>query len=566
MTNVISVRNLKKAYEEKVLFEGVNLDIQHGERIGIVGANGTGKTSLANILTGYTNQDAGSADVMGSVGYLQQSTEINRAGETIEVEGEFLKRTKELGILTDCTGSESYLSGGEKLKISLAKIWTSQPDILLLDEPTNHLDLKGIDWLISELSLFKGAVLIISHDRYFLDQIVDRILEIEDKEIHEYVGNYSDYRAEKKRRYEARLHHYQVQENERRRIEKHLESLENWSAKAHNQSTKQEGKKEYYRKKAKKMDKQVKSTRNRLQKKLEESGVERPQDEKKVRFQLQEDAGHGKRIIEANEIAMRFSSRTLFERTSFYIKKGERVGVIGENGSGKTTLLRLFVGENDCVEGELWRSPTLSVGYLSQDVHDLPEEENAIEALGYTTRDDIYQAKTILATMGLERTRQVIPIRMLSLGERTKIKLTGILMNKHDVLVLDEPTNHLDLPSREQLEETLMQFAGTVIIVSHDYYFMDKVCDRLIVHNKKRFQRVEMGLSEYETKKKSTTDPTTEDQKMLVENSISAIISEISVLPHDHPKIKELDASLAKLLKQKREIQASSKAKKRSIE
>lgn len=554
MTNVITVRNLKKAFEEKILFEEVNLDIKHGERIGIVGANGTGKTSLANILTGYTDQETGSIDVLGSVGYLQQSTEMNGADEQLAVEGEFLKRTKELGMLTDCTGSESYLSGGEKLKISLAKIWTSKPDILLLDEPTNHLDLKGIDWLINELSSFKGAVLIISHDRYFLDQTVDRILEIEEKQIHEYVGNYSDYRAEKKRRYDAKLHHFQVQENERKRIEKHLASLENWSEKAHNQSTKQEGKKEYYRMKAKKMDKQVKSTRKRLEKKLEDSGIERPKDEKKVRFQFQEDVGHGKRIIEASDVAMRFSSRTLFERTSFYIKKGERVGIIGENGSGKTTLLRLFVGEKNPSEGELWRSPSLSVGYLSQDVHDLPEEQNAIEALGFTTREDVYQAKTILATMGLERTRQVIPIRMLSLGERTKIKLTGILMSKHDVLVLDEPTNHLDLPSREAFEETLMQFSGTVIVVSHDYYFMDKICDRLIVHDEKKFQRVEMRLSEYETKKKSMTDPATEDQKMLIENSISAIISEISVLPPGDPKIKKLDATLARLMKKKREI------------
>ncbi|WP_270180679.1 ribosomal protection-like ABC-F family protein [Alkalihalobacillus sp. CinArs1] len=552
MTNMISVRNLTKAFEEKMLFENVNLTIEHGERIGIVGANGAGKTSLANILTGYSKQDDGAVDVRGSVGYLQQSTEM-KASNASSINGEFLKRTKELGMVREYSGSETHLSGGEKLKLSLAKIWAANPDILLLDEPTNHLDLKGVEWLINELSSFEGAVLIISHDRYFLDRSVNRVIEIEDRQVHEYVGNYSDYRAEKKRRYDEKLHHYHVQESERKRIEKHLASLENWSEKAHNDSTKQEGKKEYYRMKAKKMDKQVKSTRKQLQKKLDDSGIERPKDEQKVRFQFQESTGHGKRIIEASDIAVRFNDRTLFDKTSFYIKKGERVGIVGDNGCGKTTLLRLFVEEKECSEGEVWRSPSLSIGYLSQDVHDLPEDKDAIEALGYITRDDIYQAKTILATMGLERTRQTIPIRMLSLGERTKIKLTGILMNKHDVLVLDEPTNHLDLPSREQLEETLMEFGGTVIVVSHDRYFMDKMCDRLLVHEENRFHRVEMGLSEYETKKKSTTDPTSEEQKMLLENSISAIISEISLLPPGDPKIKELDVELSNLTKKKRE-------------
>lgn len=554
MVNKITIRNLNKAFNEKILFENVNLDIHQGERIGIVGSNGAGKTSLANILTGRLKQDGGTVSVEGSVGYLQQSTDITRHDEEFRSDSEYLKKSKELGMQHD--SMENFLSGGEKLKLSLAKIWSLQPEILLLDEPTNHLDLKGIEWLIRELESFGGTVLIISHDRHFLDQVVNRVLEIDHQKVNEYAGNYSDYQEEKQRRYESELHHYQVQENERKRIKKHLASLENWSEKAHNQSTKQEGKKEFYRVKAKKMDKQVKSTRKRLQKKLEESKVDRPKEEKYINFQFQAGSGRGKRIIEARNLSMKYNRRTIFDESSFYIKKGERIGVVGPNGCGKTTLLRMFVGENNGYDGELWRSPSLTVGYLSQDVHDLHSEQTAIEAIGLTTRDEIYQARTILASMGMDRTRQTVPIEQLSLGERTKVKLVSIIMNKHDVLILDEPTNHLDLPSREQLEETLLQYTGTLIVVSHDYYFINKICDRMIIHEDLRFQRVEMRLSEFEERKKSPTDSSkaSKDQKMLLENSISAIISEISLLDSGDPKIKELDEKLNELVKKKNEL------------
>ncbi|MGA9288176.1 MAG: ABC-F family ATP-binding cassette domain-containing protein, partial [Anaerobacillus sp.] len=464
--NVLSIKGLIKKFDEKTLFEDVNVAIHKGERIGIVGSNGAGKTSFAKIIAGDLKQDMGSIVIDGSIGYLRQSIDEAEVTQPIQDTRLLFKNQKELGIdhVQDETDSNK-LSGGEKLKRSLAGIWATQPEILILDEPTNHLDLKGVEWLIRELAHFRGAILVISHDRYFLDQTVSRIFEIESGCLTDYSGNYTAYRKEKQRRYDENLHHYHIQQKEKRRIEDQLAGLSNWSEKAHNQSTKQEGYKEHYRMKAKKMDSQVKSKRKRLEKELQNNKVVEPEEEQKVRFQFESKRTHGKRIVEAKSAGKCFGERWLFRDTSFYMKHGERIGLIGENGSGKTTFLRIILEEDSLSEGEIWKSPSLRIGYLSQDVQDLPEGKTVQNVLELTTRDDVFKAKSILASMGIERKRMDVPIWQLSLGERTKVKLTRMLMNDYDILVLDEPTNHLDLHTREQLEETLKQFEGTILIV-----------------------------------------------------------------------------------------------------
>ncbi len=555
--NVLSIKGLQKKYDDKTLFEDINVDIHRGERIGIVGSNGAGKTTLAKILAGDLKQDKGKVFVEGAIGYLRQSIDNAEINEQMQDDRLLFKNQKELGIVhaQDEVDSQN-LSGGEKLKRSLAGIWAGQPEILILDEPTNHLDLKGVEWLIRELECFKGAILVISHDRYFLDQTVSRIFEIESGGLTDYSGNYTAYRKEKQRRYEENLHHYHIQQKEKRRIEDQLAGLSNWSEKAHNQSTKQEGYKEHYRMKAKKMDSQVKSKRKRLEKELQKNNVVEPEDEKKVRFQFESERRHGKRIFEAKNAGKRFGERWLFRDSSFYIKHGERIGLIGENGCGKTTFLRIILEEEALSEGDIWRSSSLNIGYLSQDVQDLPEGETVSMILELDTRDEVFRAKSILASMGIERNRMDVPVSQLSLGERTKVKLTRMLMNKYDVLVLDEPTNHLDLQTREQLEETLHQFNGTLLIVSHDRYFMEQICDKLLVVEDHKLRRVEIGLLEYREREKSSSssDHTTGEQKMLIENEISAIISEISLLMPGDPRIVSLDKQLNELFEKKRAL------------
>ncbi|MDQ0484480.1 ribosomal protection-like ABC-F family protein [Guptibacillus hwajinpoensis] len=558
--NVLLIKDLQKKYDDRVLFEKVNVAIHRGERVGIVGRNGSGKTTLAKILIGDDKPDKGSCEVGGSIGYLRQSTDH----EPVKNEGtrdhySFLrKREKELGLSRDLKEGRNSkkLSGGERLKLSLAQVSLTNPDLLILDEPTNHLDSIGVQWLIRELENYKGAVLVISHDRYFLDQTVHRILEIENGELHDFSGNYTAYRHEKKRRYEEQLHRYRVREKEKKRIEEQLAGLTNWSDQAHRQSTKQEGYKEHYRMKAKKMDAQVKSKRKRLEKQLQKSGVNEPPKETGVRFQFESENSRGKRIFEAINVSKQYDKRWLFKGSSFYIKHGERVGMVGENGCGKTTFLRMILGEEEVSGGEIWKSPMLKIGYLSQDVHDLASHQTALQSLEVETRDEVFRAKSILASMGMERSRVNVPIQELSLGERTKVKMTRLLMNKYDVLILDEPTNHLDLSSREQLEDTLQHFKGTLLVVSHDHYFMDKICERLLVFKNQNVNRLEMSLSELREKEKSTSSSSQQigEKKMLLDNEISALISEISLLMAGDPRIAELDKRLNDLYKEKRAL------------
>lgn len=557
--NVMSIRGLNKSFEENRLFNQVNFDIHHGERIGIVGPNGAGKTTLARILVNEVEPDQGAISVKGEIGYLKQSIDQEEMIGALLLNANSIdfKREKELGVGSLHVDAEN-LSGGEKLKLALAKIWSMNPDLLVLDEPTNHLDEKGVNWLIQELDSFQGAVLVISHDRYFLDQTITRILEVEAGKISDYQGNYSAYRIEKQKRYEDQLHHYAVQQKEIKRIEDQLAGLTNWSEKAHRDSTKQDGAKEYYRMKAKKMDRQVKSKRKRLEKELQKNQVEQPEKGREVQFQFQANNSRGKRVMEAIHAGKCFEERWLFKNSSFYMRYGERIGIIGENGCGKTTLLRILLGLEQLSEGEVWSSPSLKIGYLSQDVHDLPEEKTAIEALDVTTKEEIFQAKSRLASMGMERERINATIAHLSLGERTKLKLTRLLMNQYDVLILDEPTNHLDLPSREQLEDALQEFTGSLLIVSHDVYFMEKMCDKLLVFEGQNMKRVEHSLSQYRARPKekssSASSKKSEEQKMLLENEISALISKISLLLPGDEKIAELDDKLAILLEKKRSL------------
>lgn len=545
------------------ILDNISFDIKDGERIGLVGYNGTGKTTLANILTGKLTPDKGfiekSPDL--KIGYLTQSIDYQGSEfqEYLSSEGDILQHSRELGLKKVYEWEEnrlSHLSGGEKLKLALSNVWSSKPGFLILDEPTNHLDFKGIEWLIEELEKFKGPVLIISHDRHFLDKMVTRILEIENTKINFYNGNYSDYQKEKQHRLETHMHHYEVQQRKKEEIEMQMDQLTAWSEKAHQTSTMQGrdfGNKEYHRVKAKNRDKQVKSKMKRLQSELEKNKIDKPLEEAKVRFQFDTKGNRGKRIIEAKGLTKTFDERSLFRDSHFYINNGERIGLLGENGCGKTTLVKMILGETSVSSGELWKSESLKVAYLSQDVDNLPADKTALEALGFTDRENILRARTLFANLGLKEQFITKPIGTLSLGERTRVKLVDMLMKQYDVLILDEPTNHLDLPSREQLEKTLNEFAGTIITVSHDYYFLNKLCDKLLLFDNQKIKRLEMKPEEYFTK--NSAEPTDKKETlMIIENRIASILGELSLIDTKSPKYIELDTEFNELLKQKRKL------------
>lgn len=574
MMTLLKVRGISKSFIDKQILKDINFEINKKDRIGLVGSNGCGKTTLANILFGNLEQDDGTIEMPNGtvkIGYLLQSIDytINHFHSLLSriEDPDLLTHSRQLGLQKVYEWEDDrikHLSGGEKLKLALAQIWASKPDMLILDEPTNHLDFIGIKWLIGQLRAYEGPVIIISHDRLFLDETVKSIYEIEDCKLNKYEGNYTEYKEEKIRLREVQAHQYTIQQNYKRKIQDQMVNLRKWSDKAHRESTKQGtpserkqiGFKEYHRVKAKKMDIQIKSKMKRLEMELEKNKIEKPKEEAKVLFQFDSSGKRGKRVVEANRMSKSFENLNVFTDSNFYIKHGERVGIIGENGAGKTTLIKMLTGEESVTDGELWISQSLKTAYLSQDVHDLPSNQLVIEALQLTTRESIYQARTILANLGLKEEKINQKINSLSLGERIRVKLTDILLKDYDILVLDEPTNHLDLPSREKLEETLCEFTGTIIIVSHDYYFLEKISNKLLVFEDKKIKRVETGLQEYRksTQKRESNKQIREEQLMIINNRITAILGELSLLVPSDERYKKLDKEYKNLIVQKRTL------------
>ena len=570
---LMRIRDIQKNYGDKIVLKGINFDIKEGDRIGFVGNNGAGKTTLANIIDGSVSADQGTIEVPNQtlkIGYLHQSSDYS-VNDFLDVvdnqsENQVYHHTSKLGLAKVKTWEKNrieHLSGGEKLKISLAKIWASKPDLLLLDEPTNHLDLVGLEWLVNELKAFRGAVVIISHDRYFLDRTIKQIIELEDGLLNIFKGNYTEYKQQKEALYKSQLHQYEVQQKNKERIEGQIANLQNWSQKAHRQSTKhgspserkQMGMKEYFRVKAKKMDIQVKSKMKRLENELEKNKVDKPKEEAELQFSYEQSTKRGKRILEAKDLEKRFGNQLLFHSSHFYFKQGEHIGIIGENGCGKTTLIKMIRGEEQATNGEIWMSESLKIGYLSQDVTDLDVTQTPLEATGITDRDQLSKARTIFANIGLKEDKLNQPIQALSLGVRTRIKLVMMLLEKVDLLILDEPTNHLDLASRESLEKVIKEYSGTVLVVSHDLYFLESIAEKLLAFNSGSIYRKEMSMQEYmERKNQVEKKVDNEEELLLIQNEITTLLGKISLLSKEDESYKEIDQRLNELIKQKKDI------------
>lgn len=474
--SIITVEHISKIYGEKRLYDDCSLGIDQHDKIGIIGINGTGKSTLLRIISGLEEADSGQI-VKASrikIASLAQIPEFPKdlnivdcclAGLSDMADGWNMdaKAREMLNILgfNDFTKTTDKMSGGEKKKVALVATLIQPSDVLILDEPTNHLDMAMINWLEDYLKSYRGAIIMVTHDRYFLDKVCHKIVEIDDAKLYTYETNYSGFLEAKNRRIEEMIASEQKRQN-------FLRNELVWVRRgAQARSTKQKA---------------------RLAR-FEAVKNEKPRDSR-VTDTVQMDSiatRMGKKTIEISHISKKFGQRTLIDDFTYFTERNDRVGVVGSNGCGKSTLLKLIVGLEEVDSGSIERGETLSFGYLSQEMDLLKKAGDNTRVIDYIrdtaefirTRDGLISAAKMLERFLFEGKVQYSPIGKLSGGEKRRLMLLKVLMEAPNVLVLDEPTNDLDIATLSIFEDFLEEFEGIVITVSHDRYFLDNVVDKI---------------------------------------------------------------------------------------
>ena len=508
----ISVRDLTKAFEvNKNILDGLTFQVQHGERVGILGRNGTGKTTLFRLMVGELTEDKGEIDIargkrLGLVsqiphypdGYTVEDV-LATAEERLNAMQSRMRRLEEQMIVSDDRALLSEydellsrfeplggydaevrrskvangldippamreqlfdsLSGGEKTRVNLARLILEDTDILLLDEPTNHLDMHATEWLEDYLLHFKGTVLAISHDRWFLDKIAQRIIEIVDGRAEFYNGNYTFYAEEKQRRYEELRKQYEKNQKEIAHLQKAADDLHLWAFMGADK----------LHKRAFSMEKRI----ARLQ------TAEKPREDKKLSVRFQQKEFFGDEVLVLEDVAKSYGEKKLFSGIDELIEPGERIALIGDNGTGKSTLLRCIAGEETPDRGWLHLGPAVKSAYLPQLVRFDDPSRNMVDTMLWEAKCDPQTARNRLAAFGFRGEDVFKTVSVLSGGEKSRLRLCILMRDDINFLMLDEPTNHLDLLSREWMEDALTDYAEALLFVSHDRWFIEKFATRI---------------------------------------------------------------------------------------
>ena len=509
----IAVSGLVKEFEVgKKILDGLTFQVDSGERVGLLGPNGCGKTTLLRILTGVVHPDEGEVVIapnrrLGLIsqipvypaGYTvedvldtafeplhrmeEEMTALSQRMEKGESDPAVLSRYDKLsaafqtggGYETDtnknkvCSGLSipqdmrerlfDQLSGGEKTRVNLARLILEDTDILLLDEPTNHLDLRATEWLEEYLEKFKGTVLAVSHDRWFLDKVVRRVVEIQAGKAEFYAGNYSFYAVEKERRYEEKLRQYEKEQAKIQQLEKAAEQLRIWAYSGNDKIFKR----------AQSMEKRIERIRQ----------TDKPKKDRKMSVRFGEREFRGDEVLSIKNLSKGFGGRTLFDHVNLEVAGGERIALLGDNGTGKSTLIKILMGEEEPDGGKLRKGPTVKVGYLPQIIHFDHPERDLVNTMLYDLDCTAQTARDRLAAFKFRGEDVFKPVSALSGGEQSRLRLCMLMDSKINLLILDEPTNHLDIQSREWIEEAVEEYEGNLLFVSHDRYFIDRFATRI---------------------------------------------------------------------------------------
>ncbi|GKV55177.1 ABC transporter ATP-binding protein [Sporosarcina sp. NCCP-2222] len=545
------IKEISYKIGETTILDAVSAEIPQDACVAIVGANGAGKSTLLSILAGELAPTSGSLHWVGprpSLTYFKQ--EQREEGDQENTGEMYVYRSK--WHLPDHV-RYATASGGERMKIRLSAALSRNSQLVLLDEPTNHMDAESLEELVRVINQKQATYLIVSHDRHFIDQTADYVLELEDGKMTVYTGNYTSYREKKEQAHAIQVHHYEKQQREIKQVQEQIAQLKEWSAKAHAESTKKGGAKEYYRVKAKKKDVQIRSMQKRLGAKLAKERVEKPAEETTVWFDVKGERKKGHRVMELQNVQKSYGNQQLFSNVSFTVQAGERLALIGPNGSGKSTLFSILTGNAVC-EGEVWLSNGLSIGYMSQAVLDLPQDITMAEHFHRNSFAEQGKLRTQLANLGLTEIHWGLKLGELSQGERVKVKLMQFILQGTDVLLLDEPTNHLDLPSREQLEKTLEAFPGTLLIASHDRYFIEKLAKGLLLFEKGTVQKRPVTFQEWVDRKDAPEERKTPEDRLRLETELQAVLGQLSMEMPGSDRYKELDAAFHEVSRKLREL------------